>query len=158
MPEVRPKFLEYLDDAVRMHGFCVVAVDVAFQLRPDLWATRLNCGADFSTDREALTRIAVRRGAELLEVSLAGMDRRVPLLAMSEHMLAERIEWITGRRATAILPLSDPEVKVRVAPAAVADEPPRYACEARRRWFDARGLKDPLASDRERKPLPFHHF
>jgi len=49
-----------------------------------------DCASDTSVDRTALDQVPERRGAKLLQVSLAGMDRRVPLLAMSEHMLAER--------------------------------------------------------------------
>lgn len=156
MAEVRPKFLDYLDEGLRHHGFVIADADIAFAVSSQ-WSTRFNCGADISTDRSALARVAERRGAKLLQVALAGMDRRVPMLAMSEHMLAERVEWLTGRRVTAICPLGELEAAPAPAPAQSAkeSEPPPYPCEARRRWFEERGLRDPLAADRRpSRPSP----
>lgn len=51
-------------------------------------------------------QVPERRGAKLLQVSLAGMDRRVPLLAVSEHMLAVRTEML--RKAGLPDPLAEP--------------------------------------------------
>lgn len=153
MNEVRPKCVEYLDQGLRQHGFVVLDADVAFAVS-DLWPSRQACGFDISTDRNALRAVSARRGAQLLQVSLAGRELRVPLLAMSRDALEQRIEWITGKRASGVCPLDDQAVETRATPPVVDDQPPAWQCEARRQWFESRGLDDPNAPRPRAKPAP----
>lgn len=101
MSEIQPKFLEYLDWAVRTHGFCVVDADVAFKLT-DLWASRQHCGLDFTLEPTALQTIAHRRGAIIHVAAAQGVDRPVYVVAIDddEIELERRVEWSTGLRIT----------------------------------------------------------
>jgi hypothetical protein len=150
---LRDKWSRYVHDGLTWNGFAVFNSGVAFRLRPGLWATAFDCGADFTDDIEALKSIAHTRGATLYEASIEGIERRVPLLAMSADELARRVEWVIGRRVLAIgsLTAEKPEA-AKSAPKAHGEQIPNWPCQVRTDALAKAGVEDDLSSSRTRFP------
>lgn len=142
---MQDKAIDHVHDGLTSRGWCIVDHQIAFQIDPLRWATALNAGQDFSQDRVALNRIAERRGAKLLQVSIQGYERRVPLLAMSEDDLARRIEWIIGKRVSGICPLEElPKPLAAPLRTAAGEEIPEHQCNLRHEMLRQAGYtRDP---------------
>lgn len=142
------KTQSYFSDALAACGFVIAASSEAYAQRRDLWASPFNAATDIISAPDQLRRYAEGRGAKLYRVDLEGIGLGVPVISMSHSRLCERIEWISGRRATNLRPLVPTSRQEPTRPAANTEdaEPPRYPCQARTKWFEARGLKDPDAS------------
>ncbi len=147
---MRDKAVQYTHAALTATGFAIVDPGIAFQLRPDLWATAFNCGADFSTDAEPLKHIAERRGAQLYAANLQGVDKPVAVLAMSLDQIQPRVLWITGRRLKSIAPWeqatdADAGPRHEVPEYVNGERVPDYACAHRRKLLEQAGItRDPL--------------
>lgn len=145
------KLSRYLTEALAASGCAVVDYRTAYALRPDIWATPLNAGGDFSYTPEKLDQLLERLGAKLYVVDFAdGSSARVA--ARFAHMLAERIEWLTGRAVrkvrtyeaakpeTAATQAMTPRQKKREAKLRqlAAQEPPTHDCPLLRQILAAR--------------------
>lgn len=79
----------YAHTGLATAGLAVMSHRIAYELRPDLWASQQDCGIDFSRKFEATN---VHR----MLVTIEGYGT-VLVLTRSLDRLAERIEWIVGR-------------------------------------------------------------
>lgn len=73
-------------------GFAVMDSRIAWQLRPDLWATGEDCAMSGGWKTSEVS------GTTRLQVNIAGYGL-VLVLARSTDNLAQRIEWIVGAKA-----------------------------------------------------------
>lgn len=91
------KVARYLTEALASAGCAVVDSQTAHKLRPDIWASAINASSDFSEASPAkLDQLMERLNARLYVADFAnGGSARVA--TRSAHMLAERLEWLTGR-------------------------------------------------------------
>ena len=91
------KVSKYLTEGLAFTGCAVVDSQNAYMLRPDIWASAINASSDFSEASPAkLDQLMERLSAKLYVADFSdGGSARVA--ARSAHMLAERIEWQTGR-------------------------------------------------------------
>lgn len=154
---MQAKALKYIDDQFAATGFAAIDSGIAYMLRPDLWATRFNCSSDFTTGAGVVRSLATNRGACLFEAVFADLDHRVLVLARSAHDLAQRIEWITGLRVTAIA-LNDDVASVPSQPAPPkkvdGEEIPSYPCRKRDEMLAKAGLKDAVFDHSTKFPPP----
>jgi len=90
----------YTHQCVAASGIAVMDARIAFELRPDLWASDQDC---FMTFRKAQKVEGVQR----LAVTFEGYGP-VLVLARSLDNLAKRLEWIVGRPVLALKP-AEPE-------------------------------------------------
>lgn len=137
------KVQRYLIEALAMTGFCILASRIAFMLRPDVWATRMNCSGDFSLAIPKFkTYLGSLPGVSMLEAQLEGSDDWAIVAFRSQSALMERIEQITGYKAIGMRPLAEP----KPAPAAKVDSDPDpippYPCVERTERLLAAGIKD----------------
>lgn len=84
---------KYAHQCIAGSGFAVMNGIVAWRLRPDLWATGQDCAMSMG--------LKDVEGAKKLSVTIPGIGT-VPVFAMSEKRLADRIEEVTGFAVTAI--------------------------------------------------------
>ena len=145
------KVARYLTESLAASGCAVVNSQIAYRHRPDTWATPTNCGGDFSFTPTKLSQIIQRLGAALYDVDFAD-GTSAPVAARSTHMLAERIEWLTGRAVLAIRPYMalspvanatrsmTPRQQERMErlKQLAAQEPPAHDCALRREILAAR--------------------
>lgn len=156
---MQEKVLNYIDDALTATGFAVVDTTIAFRMRRDLWATPFSCASDFSRDMSMMLAIGARRGAALYQCAVEGQAQRVPVLAVSLDMLAQRIAWITGLRLTAITPYAAEATVVEGAPTAVdGEEIPAYPCAKRTEMLAKLGIKDTTYDNRTAFPPKVQRF
>jgi len=137
----------YIVEQLAASGFVVLAARMAFILRPDIWATRMNCGMDFTDAIPKLREfIGSLPGVMLLEIQLEGSPGWAMFATRSTDMLTQRLEWITGESLKGLRPLT--EVKPKPAGRAVedADPIPSWPCIERTERLRALGIKDELAS------------
>lgn len=136
------KVQRYLIESLAMTGFCILASRIAFMLRPDVWATRMNCSGDFSLAIPKFkTYLGSLPGVSMLEAQLEGSDDWAIVAFRSQSALMERIEQITGYRVISIRPLTE----LKPMPAAVVADPdplPNYPCVERAERLLAAGIKD----------------
>lgn len=85
----------YLSQSLAATGFALLDSQMAYLLRPDLWATGQDCAMDFRPEK-ILTIQRVTRMTATIE------GRRIPVLVRSTVNLAERIEEITGCKVQCI--------------------------------------------------------
>ena len=90
----------YTHQCVAASGIAVMDARIAFELRPDLWASDQDC---FMTFRKAQKVEGVQR----LTVTFEGYGP-VLVLARSLDNLAKRLEWIVGRPVLDLKP-AEPE-------------------------------------------------
>jgi hypothetical protein len=83
------KTMQYAHQSLAACGFAVMRSTVAWQLRPDLWASAQECGTGFSPSNV--------EGAERVIATLSGVGEAL-VLTRSMDRLAERIEWVTGHK------------------------------------------------------------
>lgn len=134
------KIEQYIIEQLAAYGFAILSARIAFMLRPDIWATRFNCGTDFNSAKR--DRCLESLGMKSLEIQLNDRDDWMVVAFRSQDALTERIEWITGERVTALRPI----VAARPAPAAVADADPNpipnWACSERTERLAAAGITE----------------
>lgn len=80
-------------------GLAVMSSGIAWQLRPDLWATGQECSASGGWRMDM-------PGAVAMEADIAGWGK-VRVLARSQDRLAERIGWIVGAPVSSVRPFVD---------------------------------------------------
>ena len=90
----------YTHQCVAASGIAVMDSRIAYELRPDLWASDQDC---FMTFRKAQKVEGVQR----LTVTFEGYGP-VLVVARSLDNLAKRLEWIVGRPVLALKP-AEPE-------------------------------------------------
>ena len=90
----------YTHQCVAASGIAVMDSRIAYELRPDLWASDQDC---FMTFRKAQKVEGVQR----LTVTFEGYGH-VLVVARSLDNLAKRLEWIVGRPVLALKP-AEPE-------------------------------------------------
>ena len=136
------KVQRYIIEALAATGFCILAARVAFMLRPDVWATRINCGGDFS---EAIPKLRQFLGAlpsvSTLEVQLEGSNDWALVAFRSQNALMERIEQITGERVKAVRPWAA-EAPAQPILQADGDPIPSWPCIARTEALRKAGIPD----------------
>lgn len=146
------KVARYLTEALASAGCAVVDSQTAYKLRPDIWASAINAGSDFSEASPAkLDQLMERLSARLYVADFSdGGSARVA--ARSAHMLAERIEWQTGKVVRAVRLFESPQPEAAAAQPAMRRgqerlenqkelagmEPPTHDCAARRDILAAR--------------------
>jgi hypothetical protein len=85
----------------------------------------------------------------LLEVQFADSENEwLPLVACSDHELANRIRWLTGREVAAVRPYQAEERTAEPAARLTAqaqDEIPAWPCAARTEALEKRGERDRYA-------------
>lgn len=138
------KVQRYLIEALAMTGFCVLNAGIAFQLRPDIWATRMNAGGDFSDAHRRLhERLLSLPGVILFEIQLAGDDDWHLVATRSTSDLHARIEQITGLAVTGLRSWAavDPAPSQPVLQAD-GDPIPIWPCIARTEALRKAGIAD----------------
>lgn len=83
------KTQQYAHQSLAACGFAVMNSQVAWRLRPDLWASAQDCGMDFTS------KLSIP-DTQRLSVKLLGLDTPVVVLTRSLDQLEQRIEWVTG--------------------------------------------------------------
>ncbi|MBX9905507.1 MAG: hypothetical protein K2Y31_14230 [Burkholderiales bacterium] len=140
------KLERYVIESLAATGFCVVNASAAFRLRPDLWATRFDCGTSFNSDPGNVAKFLYSiEGVSLLEIQFSDRPDWSPLATRSEADLPSRIQYITGQQIVGLRPYSGG--KAAPAPAAKVDTDnpiPGWACAERTRRLEEAGLPDNL--------------
>ncbi len=146
------KVSRYLTEGLAFTGCVVVDFQIAYTLRSDIWASAVNASSDFSEASPAkLDQLMERLGARLYVADFAdGGSAR--MAARSAHMLAERIEWQTGRAVKMVRVFEPPQPEAVITQPMTrrgqerlenqkelaAMEPPTHDCAARRDILAAR--------------------
>jgi len=152
MNGVPTRVQNYLVEGLAHAGFVVVDAGVARMLRPDIWAAgSTSCGMDFSTPTAEILRFLSKlEGVSVIEVSFSeAPEKFCPVAHRGGLDLDDRVGHITGLVVADMREYREPkapEPKPAEAPAVPVDEPPPYPCIARTRWFQKRGLPDPMAT------------
>ncbi|MDY0012844.1 MAG: hypothetical protein RBS40_08140 [Rhodocyclaceae bacterium] len=138
----------YALNSLATTGLAIMNPRIAYELRPDLWASLQDCAIDFSRKFEAAN---VHR----LVATFEGYGP-VKVLARSADNLAKRLEWIVGQKVLELGPAEpeatpvlkhDPMRHAAEAKAAermaylrklAAQEPPGHECELQREILAAR--------------------
>jgi hypothetical protein len=107
-----------------------MAPQIAWKLRPDLWASGQDCGLDMHPLRID--------GAHRVSVKLAGLDAPVLVLTRSMDDIAIRIQWITGHRVLAIADYTE-----RPVPVATTSPDPAAYRQARIEYLKRLALQEP---------------
>lgn len=110
------KFNQYLHQSLAATGFCILDSSLACTLRPDLWGNGLECAGDFGAKMKA--GLTPPQGAEPYLLRLKGAGQDLTLFARSPLLLAQRIEWTTGREVSELVPLA--QLHGDLGPGAVA--------------------------------------
>jgi hypothetical protein len=150
---VNSKVQRYVIEQLAAAGFAVLSARVAFKLRPDVWASAMNCGGDFSEALPKLRQyVGSLPGVSLFETQMESTPDWVMVATRSTNMLSQRIEWVTGESLNGLRPVT--EVKPTVAPRAVddADRIPSWPCTERTERLRALGIQDDLASGTTKFP------
>ena len=150
------KVQAYIVEQLAFAGFCVITAGIAFLLRPDIWATRLNVGGDFT---DALKRLheyllslpgavfdpadRYRLAAAARDLQLAGSDDWCLLATRSTSDLHNRIEQIVGLSVTGLRPWAA-EAPAPAQPVLQVDgDPiPGWPCIARTEALRKAGIPD----------------
>lgn len=138
----------YLVQALGATGFCVLDTRIAFELRPDLFASQQEA---LATLREPNPPI---RGVHRVTAEISGFGK-VLVLTRSMDRLAERISWVTGREVVSV-GMAPPRPKAEATPTAAttagaearqrreklralaAEDLPAHECVRRKEILDAR--------------------
>ena len=140
------KAFVYTHSCLAGAGFAVINSQVAWRLRPDLFASGQDCAL-------AIYQRVEVQGAKLLTAKIAGIGQ-VKVIARSERDLARRIEDVVGLRVEELGPYVEPAMQVpargshtaeleraqRLAKlrALAAQEPPGHHCVLRQEVLAAR--------------------
>lgn len=89
------KLKRYAIEQLASTGFVLLDYKQALMLRPDIWATPMNCMCDVLLDQQAEIGLA-RLGAILFEAMVPGENITMRGATRSMRGLAQRIEQITG--------------------------------------------------------------
>jgi len=150
---VNSKVQQYIIEALAMTGFAVLSAGIAFLLRPDIWATRLNVGCDFTDALKRLHEYLLSLpGVALFEIQLAGSDDWCLLATRSTSDLHNRIEQIVGLSVTGLRPWAA-EAPAPAKPVLQVDgDPiPGWPCIARTEALRKAGIPD----ETYRQPVRF---
>lgn len=138
----------YIERTLLASGFTVLDSGIAYRLMRDNWPTRQAAAFDFSLDVRALIGIAEARGAALYVADVRGIEAPVRVLAMSDDELEARVQRMTGAKLSNLRPWKAeavPAPSTATVVPAKEDAPPAHPCDARREWFESRGLRDPMS-------------
>lgn len=145
---IQQKVIDYIDRCLSSSGFAVLHAATAFRLDPRRWPTLIGCGFDFSSIHSpAFPALVQDRGCAIYIVKIKDIEQPVRVLARTDRALEERLLHVAGLRASHVRPWTPEAAAPAEAPKPAApkdDEPPAYPCLARTRWYEARGLRDPL--------------
>jgi hypothetical protein len=138
-------------ESLASNGIAILSAQIAFESRPDIWASPFTAGNDFTSAiprlEEFIEQLRVRRFRATFEDAPL---EPVKVIARSDDRLAERILWLTGRAVLAIEEVDRLyEAKMEPAPAVPATvdgEPiPPYPCLRRTEMLAKLGItQDPL--------------
>jgi len=139
---------QFVRQCIAASGIAIVDPRIAYELRPDLWASAQDCAITFRRTQKL-------DGTHRLIATIDGYGE-TSVFARSLDDLPRRIEWIAGRRVLGIKP-AEPEPSPIAAPnllhkqaeakeaeriAALqrlaAEEPPAHDCTLRREILAAR--------------------
>lgn len=120
------KAIQYVHQSLAATGFVVLDSVMAWMLRPDLWASGMDCAQDFFRIYHQTNSIA---NVARMSIRLPGQDRSVLVLARSTDRLAERIGLILG--TTVELLESEQATAARAAPEAIAPRAEHPASDIR---------------------------
>jgi len=138
----------YAYDCIAASGFAVMSPAIAYELRPDLWACAADCARTLTT-RDKIP------GTQRMTATFEGYD---PVLVVTRSLdnLAQRLQWIVGRKVIDLKPAEDeapaierPNLLHKQANAKEAErleqarkladeEPPAHDCSRRREILEAR--------------------
>lgn len=138
----------YAFDCIAASGFAVMSPAIAYELRPDLWACVADCARTLTT-RDKIP------GTQRMTATFEGYG---PVLVLTRSLdnLAQRLQWIVGRKVIDIKHAAEeapaierPNFLHRQANAQEADrleqarklaaeEPPAHDCSLRREILAAR--------------------
>jgi hypothetical protein len=137
----------YAFNSLATTGLAIMNPRIAYELRPDLWASLQDCAIDFSRKFEAAN---VHR----LVATFEGYGP-VKVLARSADNLAKRLEWIVGQKVLELGPAEPEAADPRPDPLSMeaeakkarrvaelrklaAQDPPSHDCSLRREILAAR--------------------
>lgn len=89
--------VSYARQCLAASGFAILDPRIAYELRPDLWASGQDCAITFS-------RKQVLEGTQRIVATVEGVGQ-VVVAARSLDNLAQRLEWIIGRKVSDIRPV-----------------------------------------------------
>lgn len=134
---------QYAHQSLAGSGFAVMSSEIAWQLRPDLWASAQDCGFGFNPRLEIA-------GTQRMTVRLAGMDKPILVLTRSADQLAQRIEWVTGYKVESLEAESIP----KPAPATpIITERQRIGNERRARLQELAAMEPPAHDCHQRREI-----
>lgn len=129
-------------------GVAIMDPRIAYELRPDMWASLQDCAITFRKKQKADRVLR-------MTATLEGLGP-VLVLARSLDQLAQRLEWIVGRAVLDLKP-AEPEVSAAEQPNMLhkaanakeaerleqvrklaAEDPPSHDCSRRREILEAR--------------------
>lgn len=98
----------FITESLGACGFAVLRGQVAFTQRPDLWATASDCAYDFA-DKALTNKLGNVQGCTTYLARFEGIDgpALIKVLARSPDQLAQRIEWVTGFKASQLFLASE---------------------------------------------------
>jgi hypothetical protein len=142
---VNDKLSDYVSRCSAGSGIVPLDPDLAYSIGAGhIWHVRNSIARDLNDP--GLDLLALESGFASYRVRADGRSFR--LLAKSASRLWARIEETFGVKVAAITPESEIAMEPGAEPAKGEgwddDQPPAHSCEARRQWFAARGLTDPV--------------
>lgn len=150
------KVQKFVIEALAMTGFAVLGARIAFLLRPDIWATRMNAGVDFTDAQRRLHEFLLSLpGVALFEIQLAGSDDWHLVATRSTSDLHNRIEQIVGLSVTGLRPWATVDPAPAQPVLQVDGDPlPSWPCIARTEALRKAGISDETYRPPARFALP----
>lgn len=95
---------KYITESLGSCGFAVLRGQVAYTQRPDLWAHGLDASHDFA-DKSLPGKLNTFSRCSTYLARFEGVEGAslIKVLARSPDQLAQRIEWVTGFKATVLV-------------------------------------------------------
>lgn len=139
---------KYARQAIAASGLVILDPRIAFELRPDLWASAQDCRITFR-------RAHKFEGTHRVTATIEGYGE-VLVCTRSLDALEQRIQWVAGRRVLSVKPAEADAAPPPAAPPLhreaqskeaerlaelhklAAQEPPSHDCHARREILAAR--------------------
>jgi hypothetical protein len=148
MAVISSKIQLHIEQSLAFSGLVILEQQLMFRLRPDLWSAAHELNCNWTPIENYIAGLSP--SVKLFEVRFEGRGNWARVAARSSNRLAERVTMITGLVVEKMRNFRAEEstAGTRQGPAlAAVDVPPPYPCQARKDWFERRGLQDTQFAD-----------